>query len=182
MKKLDLIQENPFEKISLDSIRYNTVQSHCLVVEVYDHATVKLYRVEEDGYKQYTFDDDTHIGLIAPYEFQTEWDNIDCWDFISHRMEALRRIGKMEKPRILPEWLSEFPGYEPVSVMWPWECECKPIKDEIGYTPTTRQMRSWMRVRKSDEILWNYYLTRGKGIAPKQWHNHPWVDPEDDEP
>ena len=28
-----------------------------------------------------------------------------------------------------------------------------------------------MKVRKSDEALWNYYLTRGEGIEPKMWHD-----------
>jgi len=174
MKQFDLI------KVELDDISYNTVQSHCLVVDVYDHATLRLIRVDPDGYKLYDLDDETHIGLIAPYEYQTEWNNINCVDFIAHRMAAIKQIGKMENPRILPEWLDE--ASSNISIMWPWDCEVTPIEDEIGYKPSMRQMKSWMKVRKSDEILWNYYLTGGKGIAPKQWHNHPYIDPEDEEP
>ena len=160
MKKFNLI------KVDRESIRSGYVRSHCLVVNVYDHATMCIDTIDDDGFKWFSWDGS--IGLVAPCEAQPEWNNINCASFIAHRMEAIKQIGKMEKPRIVPEW-SENEGQ--IDMSWPWECEVKPIEEEIGYKPSMRRMRSWMKTRKSDEILWNYYLTRGEGIEPKIWHD-----------
>ena len=161
MKKFKLIKVDP------ESIRSGYVRSHCLVVNVYDHATIHIDSVEDDGFKWYSWD--RSIGLVAPCKTQPEWNNLNCASFIAYRMEAIKQISEMKKPRIVPDWDE---NEEQISMHWPWEGECKPIEEEIGYKPSMRRMRSWMKIRKSDEVLWNYYLTGGKGIEPKMWHDH----------
>ena len=158
MRKFNLVEVH-----SLDS---SYVRSHCLVVSIYDYATVRIDSIEEDGFKWYDWDQS--IGLVAPYEAQPEWQSINCAKFIAYRMAAIKKIGTMGKPRIVPDWADE---EKQVSMHWPWDSECKPVEEEIGYKPSMRKMRSWMKVRKSDEVLWNYYLTRGEGIEPKMWHD-----------
>ena len=153
-------------KVSLDSLRPMCVRSYCLVINVYDHATIYIDSIGDDGFKWYGWSDG--IGLVAPYESQPEWQSINCAKFIAYRMEAIKQIGKMEKPRIMPERSTED---RQIERHWPWDCEVKPIEEEIGYKPSMRKMRSWMKVRKSDEVLWNYYLTKGRGIEPKMWHD-----------
>ena len=160
MKNFNLI------KVSLDRLRPMCVRSYCLVINVYDHATIYIDSIGDDGFKWYGWSDG--VGLVAPYEAQPEWQSINCAKFIAYRMEAIKQIGKMEKPRIMPEWSTED---RQIEMHWPWDCEVKPIEEEIGYKPSMRKMRSWMKVRKSDEVLWNYYLTRGEGIEPKMWHD-----------
>jgi len=127
---------------------------------------MRVESIDEDGFKW--FDCGRTIGLVAPYEAQPEWQSINCAEFIAYRMEAIKQIGEMKKPRVVPEWFDE---ETPVEMHWPWDHECKPVEEEIGYKPSMRKMRSWMKVRKSDEVLWNYYLTRGEGIEPKMWHD-----------
>jgi hypothetical protein len=160
MKKFDLIKVDP------GSVESSYVRSHCLVVSIYDHTTMRLDSIEEDGFKCYGWG--SSIGLVAPCEAQPEWQSINCAKFIAYRMEAIKQIGEMGKPRIVPEWADE---ETQVEMHWPWDHECKPVEEEIGYKPSMRKMRSWMKVRKSDEVLWNYYLTRGEGIEPKMWHD-----------
>ena len=160
MKNFNLI------KVSLDELRPMCVRSYCLVVNVYDHATAYIDSIGDDGFKYYSWSGE--IGLVAPYEAQPEWQSINCAEFIAYRMEAIKQIGKMEKPRIIPEWDTEC---RPIEMHWSWDSECKPIEEEIGYKPSMRKMRSWMKIRKSDEVLWNYYLTKGRGIEPKIWHD-----------
>ena len=160
MKNFNLI------KVSLDELRPMCVRSYCLVVNVYDHATAYIDSIGDDGFKYYSWSGE--IGLVAPYEAQPEWQSINCAKFIAYRMEAIKQIGKMEKPRIIPEWDTEC---RPIEMHWSWDSECKPIEEEIGYKPSRRKMRSWMKIRKSDEVLWNYYLTKGRGIEPKIWHD-----------
>jgi hypothetical protein len=127
---------------------------------------MRIDSIDKDGFKW--FDCGRSIGLVAPYEAQPEWGSINCAEFIAYRMEAIKKIGEMKKPRVVPEWFDE---ETPVEMHWPWDSECKPIEEEIGYKPSMRKMRSWMKVRKSDEVLWNYYLTKGEGIEPKIWHD-----------
>jgi len=160
MKNFNLI------KVSLDSLRPMCVRSYCLVINVYDHATIYIDSIGDDGFKWYGWSEG--IGLVAPYEAQPEWQSINCAKFIAYRMEAIKQIGEMEKPRVVPEWSDE---ETQVEMHWPWDHPCKPIEEEIGYKPSMRKMRSWMKVRKSDEVLWNYYLTKGRGIEPKMWHD-----------
>ena len=160
MKNFNLI------KVSLDELRPMCVRSYCLVVNVYDHATAYIDSIGDDGFRYYSWSGE--IGLVAPYEAQPEWQSINCAKFIAYRMEAIKQIGKMEKPRIIPEWDTEC---RPIEMHWSWDSECKPIEEEIGYKPSRRKMRSWMKIRKSDEVLWNYYLTKGRGIEPKIWHD-----------
>jgi len=160
MKKFNLIKDD------LLHIEAGDVQSHCLVVNVYDHATICIDFIGDDGFKYYSWD--RSICLIAPCEAQPAWSNINCASFIARRMKAIKQIGKMKKPRIVPEW-DDNEGQ--ISMDWPFEGEVKPIEEEIGYKPSMRRMRSWMKIRKSDETLWNYYLTRGDGIEPKKWHD-----------
>ena len=155
-----------FNLIKVHSLDSGYVRSHCLVVSIYDHATMRVESIDEDGFKW--FDCGRTIGLVAPYEAQPEWQSINCAEFIAYRMEAIKKIGEMKKPRVVPEWFDE---ETPVEMHWPWDHECKPVEEEIGYKPSMRKMRSWMKVRKSDEVLWNYYLTRGEGIEPKMWHD-----------
>ena len=160
MKNFNLI------KVSLDSLRPMNIRSYCLVINVYDHATIYIDSIGDDGFKWYGWSDG--IGLVAPYESQPEWQSINCAEFIAHSMEAIKQIGKMEKPIIMPEWSTED---RQIEMHWPWEHPCIPIEEEIGYKPSMRKMRSWMKIRKSDEVLWNYYLTKGRGIEPKIWHD-----------
>lgn len=160
MNRFDLIKVKPDD---LDSC---CVRSYCLVLNVYDHAEMRVVSIDDDGFKW--FDWGRTIGLVAPYEAQTEWESINCAKFIAYRMEALKQIGEMEKPRVVPDWSTE---ERQVEMHWPWSCEDKPIEEEIGYKPSMRRMRSWMKIRKSDEVLWNYYLTRGDGIEPRIWHD-----------
>ena len=160
MKKFNLIKDDCLE------IRASRIQDYCLVVNVYDHATMCIDTIDDDGFKWFSWDGS--IGLIAPCEAQPEWGRINCSSFIAHRMKAIKEIGKMKKPRIVPEW-DDNDGQ--IGMGWPWEHEVKPIEEEIGYKPSMRRMRSWMKIRKSDETLWNYYLTRGEGIEPKKWHD-----------
>ena len=160
MKNFNLIE------VSRDELSPMCVRSYCLVINVYDHATIYIDSIGDDGFKWYGWSDG--IGLVAPYEAQPEWHSINCAKFIANRMEAIKQIGKMEKPRIIPEWDTED---RPIEMHWPWSCEVKPIEEEIGYKPSMRKMRSWMKIRKSDEVLWNYYLTKGRGIEPKIWHD-----------
>ena len=160
MRKFNLIEISPGSVVS------GYVRSHCLVVSIYDHATMHVDSIDDDGFKWYSWRDS--IGLVAPYEAQPEWQSINCAKFIAYRMEAIKQIGEMGKPRIVPEWADE---ESQVEMHWPWDHECKPVEEEIGYKPSMRKMRSWMKVRKSDEVLWNYYLTRGEGIEPKMWHD-----------
>ncbi len=160
MKNFNLIE------VSLDELRPMCVRSYCLVINVYDHATMRIDSIREDGFKYYNWDEG--IGLVAPYEAQPEWQSINCAKFIAYRMEAIKQIGKMEKPRIIPWWSTED---RQIEMHWPWDSECKPVEEEIGYKPSMRKMRSWMKIRKSDEVLWNYYLTKGRGIEPKMWHD-----------
>ena len=160
MKNFNLV------KVCPESLDSSYVRSHCLVLSIYDHAKMRIDSIDKDGFKW--FDCGRSIGLVAPYEAQPEWGSINCAEFIAYRMEAIKKIGEMKKPRVVPEWFDE---ETPVEMHWPWDSECKPIEEEIGYKPSMRKMRSWMKVRKSDEVLWNYYLTKGEGIEPKIWHD-----------
>ena len=155
-----------FNLVKVHSLDSGYVRSHCLVVNVYDHAKMRIDSIDDDGFKW--FDWGRSIGLVAPCEAQPEWESINCAKFIAYRMEAIKQIDEMKKPRVVPEWSDE---ERQVEMHWPWDSECKPIEEEIGYKPSMRKMRSWMKVRKSDEALWNYYLTRGEGIEPKMWHD-----------
>jgi len=152
--------------VGIKDICSSRVQSFCFTINVYDHSTICVDSTDEDGFKWYSWDES--IGLLAPYEDQPEWAKVNCASFIAHRMEAIKQINKMNKPRIVPEWSENEGQY---SMGWPWDHPVEPIEKEIGYRPSMRRMRSWMKVRKSDEILWNYYLTQGKGIEPKIWHD-----------
>ena len=161
MNRFDLIKVEP------DRLDACCVRSYCLVVNVYDHAKMQVVSIYDDGFKW--FDWGRSIGLVAPYEAQPEWERINCAEFIAYRMEAIKQIGEMEKPRVVPDLcVSEV---VPVEMHWPWDHPCNPIEEEIGYKPSMRRMRSWMKIRKSDEVLWNYYLTRGDGIEPRIWHD-----------
>jgi len=160
MERFDLVEVEPY------TLKSGYVRAHCLMVHVYDHTTIRIDSIDDDGFKWYSWDDST--GLVAPYEAQPEWGSINCAKFIAYRMAAIKKIGEMKKPRIVPEWCSE---HEQIGMSWPWDHPCNPIEEEIGYKPSMRRMRSWMKIRKSDEVLWNYYLTRGDGIEPKIWHD-----------
>ena len=142
-------------------------RDNCLVINVYDYATQHTLSVDDDGFKWVDWDRKTEIGLAAPCEEQPEWDKLNCAQFIAERMEAINQISKMGKPRLM----IDFDDSAPISMNWPWDHEVKPIEEEIGYKPSMRRMRSWMKVRKTDKILWDYYLTRGAGIEPKIWHD-----------
>ena len=118
MRKFNLIKVRPE---SLDS---SYVRSHCLVVSIYDHATMRVDSIEEDGFKWYDWG--SSIGLVAPCEAQPEWQSINCAEFIAYRMEAIKQIGEMEKPRVVPEWSDE---ETQVEMHWPWDHECKRVQD-----------------------------------------------------
>ena len=160
MKRFNLIKDDHLE------VRASRIQDYCLVVNVYDHATMCIDTIDDDGFKW--FDWGRSIGLVAPYEAQPEWESINCAKFIAYRMGAIKQIGEMEKPRVVPDWSTE---ERQVEMHWPWDHPCNPIEEEIGYKPSMRRMRSWMKIRKSDGVLWNYYLTRGDGIEPRIWHD-----------
>ena len=160
MKRFNLIKDDHLE------VRASRIQDYCLVVNVYDHATMCIDTIDDDGFKW--FDWGRSIGLVAPYEAQPEWESINCAKFIAYRMGAIKQIGEMEKPRVVPDWSTE---ERQVEMHWPWDHPCNPIEEEIGYKPSMRRMRSWMIIRKSVEVLWNYYLTRGDGIEPRIWHD-----------
>ena len=83
MKKFNLME------VDRGSIRSGYVRSHCLVVNVYDHATMCIDTIDDDGFKWFSWDGS--IGLVAPYEVQPEWNNINCVSFIAHRMEAISK-------------------------------------------------------------------------------------------
>ena len=156
------------EKVNIESIRHNLVIDFCLCISIFDRAKATIERDEDyPGEWWYNFDDG--ITLVAPYEEQTEWSDICCAEFIEKRMAGLNEIGKMKKPTLVSE---DDPNVSQIEIGWPWDHEVKPIEEEIGYKPSMRRMRSWMKIRKSDEILWNYYLTEGKGIEPKMWHDY----------
>ena len=156
------------QKLDIESIRHNLLHDFCLCISIFDRAEAPI-ETDEDypGEWWYAFDDG--VTLVAPYEEQTEWGSINCASFIAWRMAGLNEIGKMKKPTLVPE---NDPNVNQIELMWPWDHDVKPIEEEIGYKPSMRRMRSWMKVRKSDEILWNYYLTQGEGIEPKIWHDN----------
>ena len=155
-------------KTNIESIRHNLVMDFCLCISIFDRAEAPI-ETDEDNPGEWWYDFDDGVTLVAPYEEQTEWDSINCAEFIANRMVGLNEIGKMKKPTLVPE---DDPNVSQIEIGWPWDYEVKPIEKEIGYKPSMRRMRSWMQIRKSDEIMWNYYLTRGKGIEPKMWHDH----------
>ena len=140
---------------------------YCLMINVYDYATQAVESVDEDGFKWFEWDRDGEIGLPAPCEVQPEWDSVNCEDFIIKRMEGIKRISKMKKPRLM----LDFDDASPICMHWPWDHEVIPIEEEIGYKPSMRRMRAWMKLRKTDKILWDYYLTKGEGVEPTVWHD-----------
>ena len=162
------IKQFDTEKINIESIKHNLVMDFCLCISIFDRAEAPI-ETDEDNPGEWWYDFDDGVTLVAPYEEQTEWDDINCTAFIANRMAGLNEIGKMKKPTLVPE---DDPNVSQIEIGWPWDYEVKPIEKEIGYKPSMRRMRSWMQIRKSDEIMWNYYLTRGKGIEPKMWHDH----------
>lgn len=162
------IKQFDTEKINIESIRHNLVMDFCLCISIFDRAEAPI-ETDEDNPGEWWYNFDDGVTLVAPYEEQTEWDSINCAEFIANRMAGLNEIGKMKKPTLVPE---DDPNVSQIEIGWPWDHEVKPIEKEIGYKPSMRRMRSWMKIRKSDEIMWNYYLTRGKGIEPKMWHDH----------
>ena len=153
-------------EVCLESLRPGTGRDNCLVINVYDYAT-QYTCSEDDGFKWVDWDHNTEIGLSAPCEEQPEWDKLNCAEFIAERIESINQINKMKKPRIMPDMDES----ESICMHWPWDHPVLPIEEEIGYKPSMRRMRSWMKIRKTDKILWDYYLTRGAGIEPKIWHD-----------
>ena len=155
------------QKLDIESVRHNLLHDFCLCISVFDRAEAPI-ETDEDypGEWWYAFNDG--VTLVAPYEEQTEWSDICCPRFIASRMAGLNEIGKMKKPTLVPE---DDPNVSQIDIGWPWDHEVKPIEKEIGYKPSMRRMRSWMKMRKSDVVLWNYYLTEGEGIEPKMWHD-----------
>ena len=142
---------------------------YCLMINVYDYATQVVESVDDDGFKWIDWDRSTEIGLPAPAEIQPEWDSVNCEDFIIKRMEGIKRINKMKNPRIMPD--DPFGESSPADMNWPWDHVCLPLEEIIGYQPSMRRMVAWTKLRKTDEILWDYYLTKGKGVEPKLWHD-----------
>tara|TARA_R100000789_G_C2950024_1_gene134706 strand:- start:25 stop:711 length:687 start_codon:yes stop_codon:yes gene_type:complete len=155
------------QKLDIESVRHNLLKDFCLCISIFDRAEAPI-ETDEDypGEWWYAFNDG--VTLVAPYEEQTEWSDICCPRFIASRMAGLNEIGKMKKPTLVPE---DDPNVSQIDIGWPWDHEVKPIEKEIGYKPSMRRMRSWMKMRKSDVVLWNYYLTGGEGIEPKMWHD-----------
>ena len=143
--------------------------NYCLTINVYDYATQVTTSVDDDGFKWIDWDSSTEIGLPVPADIQPEWDSINCQDFIIKRMAGIKRINKMEKPRIMPD--DPFGESSPADMNWPWDHVCLPLEEIIGYQPSMRRMMAWTKLRKTDEILWAYHLTKGKGVEPKLWHD-----------
>ena len=50
MKKFNLVEVGPKD------LESGYVRSHCLVVNVYDHATMRIDSIDDDGFKWFSWD------------------------------------------------------------------------------------------------------------------------------